>query len=72
MVLDLACGTGHSTFELCNHYQRTVGVVISIAQLEQARENATILGKSGEVELSMLLQVNYLFLTHQSIFLPAR
>ena len=50
MVLDLACGTGNSTFELCSHYQRTVGVDISIAQLQQAREKAAILGKSGEVE----------------------
>ena len=50
MALDLACGTGHSTFELCSHYQRTVGVDISKAQLERAREKATILGKSGEVE----------------------
>ena len=50
MALDLACGTGQSTFELCSRYQKTVGVDISKAQLEQAREKATILGKSGEVE----------------------
>ena len=50
MALDLACGAGQSTFELCSRYQRTVGVDISKAQLEQAREKATILGKSGEVE----------------------
>ena len=50
MALDLACGTGHSTFELSSRYQRTVGVDISKAQLERAREKATTLGKSAEVE----------------------
>ena len=50
MALDLACGAGQSTFELSSHYQRTVGADISKAQLERAREKATILGKSGEVE----------------------
>ena len=38
MALDLACGTGHSTLGLCGHYQRTVGVDISKAQLEYAKE----------------------------------
>ena len=38
MALDLACGTGLSTFGLCGHYQRTVGVDISKAQLEYAKE----------------------------------
>ena len=47
-ALDLACGTGLSTFELCSHYQRTLGVDISEAQIEQAREQATILDKSVE------------------------
>ena len=50
MALDLACGTGQSTFELCSRFQRTVGVDISKAQLEQAREKATILAMSREVE----------------------
>lgn len=38
MALDLACGTGLSTLGLCSHYQRTVGVDISKAQLECAQE----------------------------------
>ena len=50
MALDLACGTGQSTFELCSHYRRTVGVDISKAQIERAQEKAAILGKNGEVE----------------------
>ena len=50
MALDLACGTGQGTFELCSHYQWTVGVDISKVQIEQAREKATTLGKSGIVE----------------------
>ena len=50
MALDLACGTGHSTFELCSRYRRTVGVDISKAQLERAREKAAIMEMSGDVE----------------------
>ena len=38
MALDLACGTGLSTFGLCSHYQRTVGVDVSKAQLDYAKE----------------------------------
>ena len=45
MALDLACGAGQSTFVLCSHYQRTVGVDISKAQLERAQEKAIVLGK---------------------------
>ena len=50
MALDLACGTGLSTFELSRHYQRTVGVDISKAQIERAQEKAAILDKSRKVE----------------------
>ena len=49
IALDLACGAGQSTFELCRHYQRTVGVDISQAQIEQAQKKANTLGKTGEV-----------------------
>ena len=49
MALDLACGAGQGTFELCNHYQQTVGVDISKAQIERAQEKAIILGNT-EVE----------------------
>ena len=45
MALDLACGAGQSTFVLSSHYQRTVGVDISKAQLERAQEKTIILGK---------------------------
>ena len=40
MALDLACGTGLSTFPLTDRFQRTIGVDISQSQLECAREEA--------------------------------
>ena len=50
LVLDLACGSGQSTFELCGHYQRVVGVDISQAQIECAKEKAKQLGLQNDVE----------------------
>ena len=50
MALDLACGTGLSTFPLTDRFQRTVGVDISQAQLECAREEAKTISSSKNVE----------------------
>ena len=49
-VLDLACGSGQSTFQLCDHFRRTVGVDISAAQIDCALEKAKEKGKSHDVE----------------------
>lgn len=50
MAVDLACGSGQSTFELTDRFYRTVGVDISNAQIECAKEKATALGKNTNVE----------------------
>ena len=43
-ALDLACGSGQSTFELCNHFHHTIGVDISKAQIACALEKAAVKG----------------------------
>ena len=50
LAVDLACGTGLSTFELCSRFQRTIGVDISQAQLHYAIEEAKTMNLNGEVE----------------------
>ena len=37
MALDVACGSGQSTFLLCEYFQRVVGMDISETQIEQAK-----------------------------------
>ena len=49
-ALDLACGSGQSTFELCNHFHHTIGVDISKAQIACALEKAAVNGKGDNVE----------------------
>lgn len=39
-ALDVACGSGQSTFHLLEHFERCVGVDISEAQVEEARKKA--------------------------------
>lgn len=50
LAVDLACGSGQSTFGLCGRFSRTVGVDISDAQIDCAKEKAKEMGKSNEVE----------------------
>lgn len=49
LAVDLACGSGQSTFDLGHHFRQTVGVDISKAQIECALEKANTLGR-GDVE----------------------
>lgn len=51
-AVDLACGTGHSTFPLCSRFRRTFGVDISQEQLRWANSKAKSLSGQlgGEVE----------------------
>lgn len=49
-ALDLACGSGQSTFHLCDHFRRTIGADISAAQIECALEKAKESGRSDDVE----------------------
>ena len=41
MALDVACGSGQSTFLLCNLYRKVIGVDISKTQVEQAKLKST-------------------------------
>ena len=66
LVLDLACGSGQSTFELCGRYQRVVGVDISPAQLECAEEKAKQLGLQDDVEF-VLASASKLPIQHESV-----
>ena len=50
MAVDLACGSGQSTFPLCDQFRRVVGVDISKAQIECALEKAKALGRNDDVE----------------------
>ena len=43
MAVDLACGPGQSTFQLCDFFDRTVGIDISQAQIKYAQERAKTL-----------------------------
>ena len=36
VAVDVACGSGHSTFPLCSRFQRVLGVDISEAQITNA------------------------------------
>ena len=65
-MLDLACGSGQSTFELCGRYQRVVGVDISPAQLECAEEKAKQLGLQDDVEF-VLGQASKLPIENESV-----
>ena len=49
-ALDLACGSGQSTFELCNHFHHTIGVDISKTQIACALKKAAGNGKGDNVE----------------------
>ena len=50
LAVDLACGSGLSTFPLCDRFRRTVGVDISKAQIACAVKKAKALGKTDDVE----------------------
>ena len=41
VAVDVACGSGQSTFSLCNLFQKVIGVDISEAQIANARVKVT-------------------------------
>lgn len=43
MAVDLGCGSGQSTFQLCSYFNQTVGIDISKAQIECAQKRASTL-----------------------------
>ena len=52
-VLDLACGSGQSTFPLCGPFRRTIGVDISQAQIDCALEKKKALGVGDKLEFEI-------------------
>ena len=50
LALDLACGSGQSTFELSNHFHHTIGVDISKTQIACALEKTAVNRKGDNVE----------------------
>lgn len=50
LAVDLACGSGQSTFQLTDRFRRTVGVDISAAQIDCALKKAKETGNAGAAD----------------------